>query len=82
MIEMKANTREMDHIDLLMNWKWFEWDNNRVNLDFKRSDCKVMVTGSTAWLKEQAKIAIANQDGYTNPNTPKNNVETDEGDDN
>jgi hypothetical protein len=49
-----------------------------VDLTFKRTDCKVMVTGSTAWLKEQAKIAMANQDGYSNPNAPKTPVESDD----
>jgi hypothetical protein len=38
----------------------------------------VVVTGSTAWLKKQAQTAMANQNGYVNPQNGISQTATDE----
>jgi hypothetical protein len=68
MIEFKANSREINYTNLIMNWKWYTKDIKNINYSFRFDDVDVLVVGGTKWLKLQATIQMANQDAYNNPN--------------
>lgn len=77
MIEYKANSREYQFKDLVLIWKiWhnevYKLDKNVKQMEFNLEDVKVLVTGSTKWLQEEANKYSLNQNGVAiNTQAPK-----------